>query len=91
MHHFSRFLIIFITLLLATVYILVSEPVYEASGQLLIESQRSSLLEESLGFAGTSSPVILNTTVERIRGRTTTDSVIVKTNSFVVMKKLVKL
>ncbi|MFC1540933.1 GumC family protein [Candidatus Latescibacterota bacterium] len=80
-------LIIFITLLLSTVYLLVSEPVYEASGQLLIESQRSSLLEESLGFPGSSSPVILNTTVERIMGRSITDSVIVKTNSFVVMKK----
>jgi len=79
-------LIVFITLLLAVLYLFVADPVYEASGQLLIESQRSSLLMgESLGLPGGSSTIQLNTAIERIKGRSTTDSVAVKTNSFMLM------
>ncbi len=81
-------LIIFVTLLLTFVYLLRSEPIYEASGQLLIENPKSSsLIDQSLGFSVMNSPIILNTAIERIKGISITDSVIVKTNSFVVINK----
>jgi len=81
-------LIVFITLVFAGVYLLMTEPVYQASSQIVIEAQRSSIfMDESFGFPVTGSPVIFNTAVERIQGRSLTDSVIVKTSFFAVIEK----
>ncbi len=80
-------LIVCSALVAAGLYLFISEPVYEASGQLLVDSPKSSpLMEQAMGLTLANSPLILNTAVERIKGRSITDSVVVKTNSFVVMR-----
>ena len=81
-------LIVFITLLFGGGYLFLTEPVYQASSQIVIESKKSSIfMDESFGFPVAGSPVIFNTAVERIKGRSLTDSVIVKTSFFTVIEK----
>ncbi len=76
-------IIVFLFLILAGVYLYKTEPVYQASGQILIESPKSSLSMANPSYYSIYSlPTTIATAVESMKGNSITDSVIVKTNAF---------
>ncbi len=74
-------------ILSGVLYLLVSEPVYEASGDLLVESSGSPLFADTAGekYDKPVPAVSINDVLVKINGAGITDSVIVKTAAFVTI------
>ena len=68
-YRFIVLLIVSIFVVLSSIYLFKKEPVYEASGLILIENPHSSfLMNDTFDISIPRSSVVLNTAVERIKG-----------------------
>jgi polysaccharide biosynthesis transport protein len=78
-------LLILTSLIFGGVFLYISEPLYQSSGQILIEPSNSSLLTDKLSnmYDNKTSLLTINDAMIRLKSNGITDSVIVKTSSFI--------
>lgn len=86
-YRFMVGLIVFAGLAFAGVYLFIAEPLYQASGDLIVEMTSSSLLSDKIKnqYDEQVPLVTINDAMIKIKGTSITDSVIVKTASFVTL------
>ncbi len=77
-------MIVFLAFVSGCVYLYFTEPIYEATGEILIASSSSSLLTDKISaqYSESVSPTSINDAIVRLRSSSIADSVIVKNAAF---------
>jgi len=82
-------ILVITSLLLGSIKVYLTESVYRASATIFIDSQKPSISLDDANYLPVSNmSTIISTAIERIKGNGITDSVLVKTKAFVIIKDL---